>query len=209
LPEKVQHLLEIAYRNTDRLALLVSDILDIEKIESGGMTFDQDHLDLRDLVAQALEANQAYAATREVQLLLTPTSNSVFVVTDPHRLLQVMANLLSNAAKFSPAGSQVDIDVAIVTASHVRVSVRDHGSGIPESFKPRVFQKFSQADSSDSRAKSGTGLGLAISRAIIERLGGTIGYVCDSGTGTTFYFELPLAAASPHSMFEPRMQSAG
>ncbi|MET0985998.1 MAG: ATP-binding protein [Steroidobacteraceae bacterium] len=206
LPDKVQHLLEIAYRNTDRLALLVSDILDIEKIESGGMTFDRDNLDVRELVAQAVEANQAYAGTREVQLQLVTTSSSAFVMADAHRLLQVMANLLSNAAKFSPAGSRVEINVTLA-AEHVRVSVRDHGPGIPDSFKARVFQKFSQADSSDSRAKGGSGLGLAISKAIIERLGGSIGYVCDNGVGTTFYFELPLAEA--HSMTTPRMQSAG
>mgnify|MGYP003577959442 CR=1 FL=1 len=132
-------------------------------------------LDVRELVAQAVEANQAYAATRAVQLLLTPTSRSAFVRADAHRLLQVMANLLSNAAKFSPAGAQVEIDVARVTGGHVRVSVRDHGPGIPESFQARVFQKFSQADASDSRAKGGSGLGLAISKGIIERVGGSIG----------------------------------
>ena len=193
LPTKAQQLLEIAYRNTDRLALLVSDILDIEKIESGGMTIVPTRLDLHGLVTQALEANQAYAAARAVKLQLNAASSAAFVIGDEHRILQVLANLLSNAAKFSPVGAAVEVAIAPLASNYVRVSVRDHGPGIPEQFKARVFQKFSQADGSDSRAKGGTGLGLSISKAIIERLGGRIGYESCGDAGTTFYFELPSA----------------
>ncbi len=102
----------------------------------------------------------------------------------------MVTNLLSNAMKFSPAGGTVEVHV-LRGGLGVRVEVRDRGPGIPEEFRNRIFQKFSQADSSDTRQKGGTGLGLNISRAIVERLGGSIGFDTEAGTGTTFYFELP------------------
>ena len=106
-----------------------------------------------------------------------------------------MSNLLSNAAKFSPSGSTVDIAIDARADSHVRVLVTDRGPGIPEDFRSRMFQKFSQADSADNRAKSGTGLGLAICKSIIEQMGGSIGYETEVGRGTTFYFDLPLVSS--------------
>jgi signal transduction histidine kinase len=119
----------------------------------------------------------------------------VTVVVDSFRLLQVMSNLLSNAAKFSPAKSTVEISaidrIAMDGSRIVRVQVTDHGPGIDEEFRSRIFQKFSQADSSDTRAKSGTGLGLAICKALVEQMGGTIGYETEAGVGSTFFFELP------------------
>ena len=194
LPDKLRQLLDIAYRNTDRLALLIGDILDVERIESGGLSFASEPVDVRELVQQAIDNNQAYAAERGVHLqLVTSSGEDITVTGDTNRLLQVLANLLSNAAKFSPAGASVDIAILKMT-SGVRISVRDYGSGIPASFQPRVFQKFAQADASDSRAKGGTGLGLAISKAIVDRHGGRIGYDSRPGVGTLFYFDLPLPA---------------
>ena len=110
---------------------------------------------------------------------------------DVDRITQVVANLLSNAAKFSPPGIPVTVTMT-PWRSKVRVSVRDQGPGIPEEFRDRIFQKFSQADSSDTRLKGGTGLGLNISKAIVEKHGGSIGFETQVGSGTTFYFELPL-----------------
>jgi signal transduction histidine kinase len=109
---------------------------------------------------------------------------------DGDRIEQVLANLLSNAAKFSPRGGMVEVRVTRQPGC-VRVAVTDHGAGIPAHFQERVFEKFAQADLSSSRQKGGTGLGLSISRAIIERHGGKIGFTTAPGEGTTFFFDLP------------------
>jgi len=114
---------------------------------------------------------------------------SVQVSTDANRFLQVMANLLSNAAKFSPAGSSVEIACEVV-ADNVRISVRDHGKGIATEFRSKIFGKFSQSDASDTRMRGGSGLGLAISKTIVELMGGVIGFTSHE-VGTTFFFELP------------------
>jgi DNA-binding response OmpR family regulator len=144
-----------------------------------------------------------------VSLNLLDGGEGVRVNVDSDGLSQVLTNLLSNAVKFSPAGSSVDVRIAGGTG-RVRVEVRDRGSGIPEEFRDRIFQKFSQADSSDTRQKSGTGLGLNISKAIVERLGGTIGFSTETGAGTTFFFELPewqdrpgMVAAPSYGLYRP------
>jgi PAS domain S-box-containing protein len=190
LPEAVKTLVGIAKSNCERLIRLINDILDIEKIESGKMTLDLQIIELKPLLEQALAANEGYGAANNVRLSLQFPDEELMVRADGDRLTQVVTNLLSNAMKFSPADGVVEIHV-MRTAIGLRVEVRDHGPGIPEEFRKRIFQKFSQADSSDTRQKGGTGLGLNISRAIIERLGGSIGFDTRTGDGTTFYFELP------------------
>jgi PAS domain S-box-containing protein len=195
LAEKTKSLVDIALRNSDRLGHLINDLLDIEKIESGKMHFELEHHLLAQLVEQAIEANHGYAESFNVRLTFAQPSDDATVYIDPYRLLQVLANMLSNAIKFSPVGSTVEI--AILQVDHkIRVSVRDHGPGIPAEFHSRIFQKFSQADSSDARNKNGTGLGLSICKAIVEQLEGRIGFDSEIGTGTTFFFELPVAAAA-------------
>jgi len=189
LSDKTQRLVEIALRNSNRLALLINDLLDIEKAESGKMRFDLERNSLLALVEQAIEANSSYAESFGVRYVLAATDVDADVFVDAHRLLQVMANLLSNAAKFSPRDVAVEVSV-LNRADKIRVSVRDHGPGIPPEFRDRIFEKFSQADSSDARSRSGTGLGLAICKAIVEQLGGKIGFDSEVGVGTTFYFEL-------------------
>jgi signal transduction histidine kinase len=111
-------------------------------------------------------------------------------LVDPARLQQVMANLLSNAAKFSPPGGEVRV-LLRSGANTLRISVCDQGAGIPEAFWPRVFEKFSQADASDTRDKAGTGLGLAITRRLVERMQGQIGFDTGPGRGTCFHVDLP------------------
>jgi signal transduction histidine kinase len=197
LPAKAKQLLDIAYRNTDRLAALINDILDIEKIEAGKTLLELRPTLLAPVLEQAIEANVGYAANYEVRLHLHQPAPHALVQVDAHRLLQVLANLLSNAAKFSPRGAVVDV-TATVIEHRVRVCVRDDGPGIPLEFRSHIFQKFSQADGSDTRNQSGTGLGLAISKALIERMHGTIGFESEPGCGALFFFELPLIDSGTH-----------
>lgn len=190
LPTAVKTLVDIARNNCERLIRLINDILDIEKIESGKMRLDLQVVDLRPLLAQVLAANEGFGAAQNVSLRLDFPAGGLRVQVDSDRLAQVVTNLLSNAVKFSPLGGVVEVLVKRAGLG-VRVEVRDHGPGVPEEFRTRIFQKFSQADSSDTRQKGGTGLGLNISRAIVERLGGSVGFDSKAGMGSTFFFELP------------------
>lgn len=190
LPASAVRLLTIAQKNCQRLVRLINDILDIEKIESGRVVFSFVRIDLRQVAEQAIEDNRGFAEGFGVQLLLDSASVEAEVSADPDRLAQVITNLLSNAIKFSPAGGEVLVAVER-SGSAFRISVRDHGSGIPEEFKPRLFEKFAQADSTNSRQSGGTGLGLSIVRQIVERLGGRVWFDDAPGGGTIFYVELP------------------
>jgi PAS domain S-box-containing protein len=190
LPDKATSLIKIALTNCERLVRLINDILDIEKIEAGKMEFRLEALELQPLIEKAITANDAYAMQFGVRLELTEPIGGVMVNADPDRLHQVLTNLLSNATKYSPRGDAVRVAMA-VHGGRVRVSVSDRGPGIPEEFRKKVFEKFGQVDSSDSRQKGGTGLGLPITRAIAERHGGTVDFTSVVGEGTTFYVELP------------------
>ena len=189
-------LLEIANNNCERLVRLINDILDIEKIESGNMRFDLRGQSVLALVRQAVEATGAYAAGLGVTLALQADDDGddYLAPLDADRLTQVIVNLLSNAAKFSPAGAVVKVGVGR-EGNAIRVTVRDQGPGIDEQFQGRIFEKFAQADSSDTRQKGGTGLGLSISKAIIEKHHGRIGFHSTPGAGAEFYIELPAAPA--------------
>ncbi|TWI77490.1 PAS domain S-box-containing protein [Desulfobotulus alkaliphilus] len=196
VPEKMQHLLKIAYRNTDRLTIIINDLLDMEKLIAGEMHFDMKVQPLLPLVMKSMEENQAYADNYGVDFVLESlVEEGLFVRTDALRCQQVLANLLSNAAKFSPQGAFVKVGIALL-GERVRVSVEDQGPGIPEDFKDKIFEKFSQADGTDQRQKGGTGLGLAISREIMAHMGGEIGFFSEEGKGATFYFYLPVAKES-------------
>jgi PAS domain S-box-containing protein len=194
LDENARKLVNIANHNAERLVRLINDILDIDKLDSGQMRFDLREQSIGALVRQALEANAAMAAQAGVRLELGDCAEASARV-DADRFLQVMANLLGNAIKFSPPGESVRVTVMRVDGK-VGVAVSDHGPGIPDEFRARIFQKFAQADSSDSRAKGGTGLGLSIVKAIVERFGGEVRYTSEAGAGTTFYFDLPLTEST-------------
>jgi CheY-like chemotaxis protein len=143
----------------------------------------------------ALELNAAYGTRHEVRFILATVPDGTQVRADPDRLMQIMTKLLSNAAKFSSPGSFVWVRYRR-EAGRVQIEVEDRGTGIPESFRSRVFDKFSQADSSASRRFDGTGLGLSITRHLVQAMGGTIGFNTDIGRGTTFRFDLPAVATS-------------
>ncbi len=191
LPAQAKSLVDIAHKNSERLILLVNDILDMEKIEAGKMEFHAVPTELAPLLRQSIESNRAYADQFKVSYELEGESVEAMVNVDANRLQQVLANLLSNAAKFSPSGGKVSI-LASCDAGRVRVAVSDRGSGIPEQFRSQVFEKFAQADSSDTRKKGGTGLGLSITKAIVERMGGRIGFDSQPNVLTTFWVEFPL-----------------
>lgn len=185
-------LTEVAERNGQRLLDLINDILDIEKIDSGKLTLFSEPMSLDHLVSESIKLNQGFADRYEVRLVATGLGQDVTVNADQKRLLQVMTNLISNSAKFSPKGASVDIEIRRASDRVVVVSVSDRGTGIPEAFRNRIFGRFAQADSADTRAKGGTGLGLAICKRLIELMEGTIGFSDRAGGGTTFWFELPI-----------------
>ncbi len=191
LPDKIRRLLETANRNSQRLTLLINDILDLEKIESGHLDFQFAPLDLNQICAQAVAANEGYARQHGAQLTLKTAPERAEVSGDEHRLMQVLANLLSNAIKFSPEDGTVAVKVQSVVPGYWRLSVSDSGPGIPEAFRERMFQRFAQADSSDARDKGGTGLGLSIVRAVVDRHGGRVSFDSVVGQGTEFFVDLP------------------
>lgn len=189
LSDTARSLVDISASNCERLVRLINDILDMEKIESGKMTFVPVPVELAPLVEQAILSNRAYAHGFGVEIRLEESVPGM-VLADPDRLHQVMTNLLSNAARHSHRDGVVEIRIQRC-GDRLRVSVTDHGTGIPPEFQPRVFEKFAQADTSTRRREGGTGLGLSISRAIVERHGGSIGFKTEPGVGTTFSFDLP------------------
>ena len=190
LSDQANSLLGIAHKSSDRLIRLINDILDVEKLEANRMSFNMQFYNVVDLVEKAITANAAYAEQYDVIFTLDSLVEKADVLTDSDRFEQIMANLLSNAAKFSPQGGQVELSIER-RKDNILVSVSDYGPGIPEDFQGRIFQKFAQADSSDTRKKSGTGLGLRIFKQLVERMGGEVGYETEEGVGTTFYFSLP------------------
>jgi len=192
LQEPQQKLLHIAHKNSERLVSLVNDILDMEKLMAGKMSMRTDPIDLVALAELAIDANAAYAHTYEVTFALCQRPAEALVLGDANRLMQVISNLLSNAAKYSPKGRQVDIDITL-DQDGAKVSVHDYGPGIPLEFRPRVFNAFAQANSSDTRRQGGTGLGLKISKTLVEKMGGSMGFDSELGVGTRFWFKLPLA----------------
>lgn len=189
VPNAMREMLSIAQSNSQRLRQLIDDLLDMDKLLAGKMSFIPQQLDIDSFLAECVTSHQGFARQHDVQL--TYTGGPVAQITaDPMRLQQVLSNLLSNALKFSPAGSQVLLS-AQELGGQIRILVVDQGPGVPAEFVDRLFEKFSQADASDRRQKGGTGLGLAISKELIERMGGCIGFYPRPGGGSVFWVELP------------------
>ncbi len=198
LPKQSMPLIDIAQKNTERLLLLINDILDMEKIESGKLSFEYKSVDVMAFLEQALEANIGYAEQHGVSIRIAAMEKGAKIYADSDRLMQVMNNLISNAAKFSPEGNTVEIS-AVRHGGEIRISVTDHGPGIPKAFQAHLFEKFTQADSSSTRTKGGTGLGMNISQFIVEKHSGKLRYITDENIGTTLYFDLPEWADSSNA----------
>ena len=198
LNEGGQRLLDIARKNSDRLVRLINDLLDMGKIEAGQLDFVFSDVLLTNALRAAADENRPYAERLGVslELLLPDLADRVNVRADSHRLHQVLSNLLSNAAKFSPLGGRVLLTFELRPEGVARITVTDEGPGVPEAFRGRLFQRFAQADSTSKRRQEGTGLGLAIARVIVERHGGQIGFhEGPHGTGSVFHVDLPLQTA--------------
>ncbi|WMC10595.1 PAS domain-containing protein [Oceanimonas pelagia] len=193
LAPPVAQLVEVAHNNSRRLNLLINDLLDMEKLVAGKMHFDVQSLALHELVQDAVESHRPLGEGRNVRLTLGAQLDGARVLADRDRLFQALANLLSNAVKFSPDGGEVRISTESAGNGRVRLRVQDQGEGVPEAFQSRIFEKFAQADSSDTRKKGGTGLGLAITRELMERMNGAVGFASSTGEGACFWLDIPVA----------------
>ncbi len=192
LPEQAQRMVELAHENGDRLVRLINDILDLEGLGTGQMTLQVEEVDAGKLVEHAVRIHKGLAERYGVELATDIPPGAHWVHADRGRILQVFANLIGNAVKFSPQGGRVEVAIT-PTPGRVLFSVEDQGPGIPEAFHGMVFAPFSQADSSDRRRWGGTGLGLSIAKAIVEAHGGTISFKTNQERGTVFTFSLPTS----------------
>jgi signal transduction histidine kinase len=191
LAPKAKHLVEIAQRNCKRLAGLVNDILDIEKLEAEKDSIAATLVNPGSAIADEIAALAGYLPEREIVWEFRDRAPGALVLAHPARLAQVLANLLSNAIKFSPPAGTVVVELNR-GESGLCIDVLDQGPGVPPAFEPRLFSRFEQADASNTRANGGTGLGLSISKALVERMGGTIAYQ-RRGNRTAFTVTLPEA----------------
>jgi signal transduction histidine kinase len=191
LTETERQLLSVCLRNTQRLIRLISEILDISKIESGGVVFSFRPFSIGELVVYAEEEIKSFAMSMDVTIVNSIGDHLPLVFGDHDRLIQVMTNLLSNAVKFSPKGTVVMVS-AEQTGSYITVSVSDRGKVIQWSDREKLFKKFQQIDNAEQQKLGGTGLGLAICKEIIERHHGKIYYSAGKETGNVFSFTVPI-----------------
>lgn len=200
VPEPVTEMVSLAQRNSQRLVRLVTEFLDLEKAELGKVEFKLQPLDLKEVLGEAVSSNHGFARKHNVELELVEVPQTR-VIADSRRLLQVLTNLLSNAIKFSSPEGTVRVESQFVRRDsserpgHVRISIIDHGAGIPDEFKPYLFEKFSQAQVNTSE-KQGTGLGLALVKTYVEAMQGSVTFESGIGAGTTFHVDLPAEDSS-------------
>lgn len=198
-------LINVASSETERLIRIVNDILDLKKIEAGKLELKCEEVAIDTLVEEALEGIGGMSTEYGIELS-HEISISGFVYCDKDRIIQVLHNLLSNAIKFSPEGETVCLVIEQNAPQTVRFQVIDKGCGIPENQVHKLFGRFQQLDSSDTRQQGGTGLGLAISKAIVEEHQGSIGFESNYREGSTFWFELPLVLHKDASQLRETME---
>jgi len=191
-PDAVE-IVAVAERNVLRLIGLINDILDLERLEGGRLEMEFESCDAAAIVEQSLESVRSFATQSKIALAVDPVSASVRVRGDADRLVQVLVNLLSNAVKFSTAGGTVTVRV-VLGAALAEFQVEDRGRGVPPALREAIFERYRQVEASDSRRKGGVGLGLSICKAIVERHGGAIGVRDPAGTGSLFWFRIPLVS---------------
>lgn len=189
ISDQIKSMITIGLSNTKRLIGLVNDLLDLEKIQEGQLSMKMDIISVSKIANSALKSIEPLANANGVVLKLENCEDDFLVNGDFDRLSQVAINFLSNAIKFSPPKSTIIVKCSNIKRK-VRLEVLDNGEGIPNNFRSKIFDRFSQANTSDTRIKGGTGLGLSISKAIIGLHGGEIGYTSAVGIGSTFFFEL-------------------
>jgi PAS domain S-box-containing protein len=192
LEDEALQLVQIARSESDRLILLINDILDLRKIEAGKLELKLRQVRVSELISTVTESLRAMADEYEVKLKPVYGKDWEFTA-DLDRIIQVIHNLLSNAIKYSNKSDVVEILVSEPRPNFLRFSVVDRGPGIKQDQMHKLFGKFQQLDSSDSRPKGGTGLGLAISKAIVEQHAGSVGVNSRPGEGSTFWFEIPMS----------------
>ena len=196
IPEKPTQMIDLALRNVDRLLLLINDLLDLEKLDNATTEIRSDPVDLAELIPEAIAQNTGYAREFGVTLAALQGAPALLPIRgDRDRLIQVLTNLVSNAIKFSETGGVVEVGLADLGSS-ARITVTDHGIGIPEEAQARLFERFVQADTEHHNQRKGTGLGLSIVKTIVERHGGKVGFTSAPGEGTTFQVDLPKAKPS-------------
>jgi len=186
---KIDNVVDIAYKNSNRLAVLIDDLLDVQKFEAGKMNFKLSPVDLSHLIQEAVEANESFGQTMNATFKTFGLEKPVFVNADHDRMMQVMANILSNAVKFSHKGGLIEITLKEQN-DKACIYIKDYGEGIPESSKELVFGQFTQVDSSIQRKIGGTGLGMYITKKIMDGHNGSIDFTSVLGEGTTFIIEL-------------------
>jgi len=193
-PSSGSELIELAAHNCSRLARTIDDLLDLARIDSGGLALNFQLTELQPILEQALESKDIIANIANLRLNVTDRAKGVRLLADPFRIQQVIDNLLLNAAVFSDGHAQIDL-VADRRDHIIRVSIVEHGHGIPKALQDHIFKIFDQTIPLSIRQRGRSRLGLAIARAIVEAHQGTLSVSSIEGQGTTFYFELPLAAA--------------
>jgi signal transduction histidine kinase len=207
LPPPIARLVFIAHTNVQRLVRLVNDILDIARLESGKAIFHYAPIDLLTSVKQAIDASCAIAQAEGLSIRLDARSRCCIVWADSDRLVQVLTNLLSNAIKFSPQGGEI-----VITVDHAkrvgRVTMRDHGCGIPDEFRSRIFGKFAQVETGDARQRGGSGLGLNIAQQIVTQHAGTITFENAPDGGAIFCLEIPVLDKETREVVKRERHSA-
>lgn len=190
IPDELKEYVGMAQNSASRILLLVKDFLELQKMESGNLQFHKKKTELKDVIAASVENNKLYARQFKSNFrIITPLAEGS-VYCDASRLDQVLTNLLSNAAKYGCEDDEIEISLK-KSGNRFRVGIRDHGAGIPEKFRPRIFEKFVMAHSTGAQKANSSGLGLSIAKVIVEQHNGTIGFDSYAGKGTTFWFELP------------------
>jgi signal transduction histidine kinase len=194
LPDELHKLVTLAQRNCGRLMRIVDDLLDVAKIAAGELKLELRQTALASMLEQTVESRRLGSGASNIRLEITDEARDIRLMADPVRIQQALDNLLSNAMKFSAEDAPIDL-IADCREHVVRLSVKDSGVGIPKSFQGKIFDAFTQADSSSTRQRGGTGLGLRIAKTIVEAHRGKIGFSSTEGKGTVFFIDLPLDAA--------------